>query len=44
MAGMDLVTGHVHRAVVARHRSREFVGFLRMLDAAYPEGVTLRLT
>ena len=43
MAGMDLVTGHVHRAVVDRHRSREFVGFLRTLDEAYPEGVTLRL-
>ena len=43
MAGMDLVTGHVHRAVVDRHRSREFVEFLRTLDDAYPEGVTLRL-
>ena len=27
MAGMDLLTGHVHRAVVDRHRSREFVEF-----------------
>ena len=43
MAGMDLVTGHVHRSVVDRHRSREFVEFLRILDEAYPEGVTLRL-
>ena len=43
MAGMDLVTGHVHRAVADRHRSREFVGFLRTLDEAYPEGTTLRL-
>ena len=43
MAGMDLVTGHVHRAVVDRHRSREFVAFLRGLDAAYPEATTLRL-
>ena len=43
MAGMDLVTGHVHRAVVDRHRSREFVAFLRTLDDAYPEGATLRL-
>ncbi len=43
MAGLDLVTGHVHRAVVDRHRSREFVDFLRGLDQAYPDGVTLRL-
>ena len=43
MAGMDLVTGHVHRAVVDRHRSREFVGFLRTLDEAYPGDMTLRL-
>ncbi len=43
MAGMDLVTGHVHRAVVDRHRSREFVGFLRGLDKTYPRQMTLRL-
>ena len=43
MAGMDLLTGHVHRAVVDRHRSREFVEFLRGLDKAYPKNRTLRL-
>ena len=43
MAGMDLLTGHVHRAVVDRHRSREFVEFLRGLDEAYPKNMTLRL-
>ena len=43
MAGMDLLTGHVHRAVVDRHRSREFVEFLRGLDKAYPKNMTLRL-
>ena len=37
------VTGHVHRAVVDRHRSREFVDFLRGLDNAYSEGMRLRL-
>ena len=36
MAGLDLRTGHVHSAVVDRHRSREFIAFLRQLDAAYP--------
>ncbi len=43
MAGMDLATGHVHRSVVERHRSREFVAFLRGLDAAYPKRTKLRL-
>ena len=43
MAGLDLLTGHIHRAVVERHRSREFVAFLRQLDEAYPSGVRIRL-
>ena len=41
MAGMDLVTGH--SAVVDRHRSREFIAFLRQLDASYPPETKLRL-
>ena len=36
MAGLDLRTGHVHSAVVDRHRSREFIAFLKQLRAAYP--------
>ena len=43
MAGLDLLTGRIHRAVVERHRSLEFVAFLRQLDAAYPSGVQVRL-
>ena len=43
MAGLDLLTGHIHRAVVERHRSREFVAFLRQLDESYPSGVRIRL-
>lgn len=43
MAGMDLVTGHIHSAVVDRHRSREFIAFLRQLDASYPPTTKLRL-
>lgn len=43
MAGIDLVTGIVHALVEDRHRSREFVGFLEMLDAAYPEQTKLRI-
>jgi transposase len=43
MAGIDLLTGHVHGQVVDRHRSREFVDFLRRLDAAYPVAMKIRL-
>ncbi len=43
MAGMDLVSGHIHRMVVDRHRSREFVTFLQQIDAHYPPEMTIRL-
>ena len=43
MAGLDLLTGRVHRAVLPRHRSREFVAFLKQLDRAYPPGTKLRV-
>lgn len=36
LAGIDLITGQVHACVEDRHRSREFVRFLKKLDAAYP--------
>src|SRR3954447_11534419 len=36
LAGIDLLTGKVHALVRDRHRSREFVEFLKLLDAAYP--------
>src|SRR5271170_6528942 len=35
LAGIDLVTGKVHAMVADRHRSREFVAFLKRLDKAY---------
>lgn len=35
-AAMDLVSGVVHHALTQRHRSCEFVAFLRRLDASYP--------
>jgi hypothetical protein len=34
LAGIDLVTGKVHALVKDRHRSREFIEFLKLLDAA----------
>jgi hypothetical protein len=36
LAGIDLLTGKVHALVKDRPRSREFVEFLKLLDAAYP--------
>jgi transposase len=43
LAGIDLLTGKVHASVENRHRSREFVGFLRKLDAAYPTDTAIKL-
>ena len=43
LAGIDLVTGAVHATVEERHRLREFVGFLRKLDAAYPPSTAIKL-
>ncbi|GAA0609886.1 hypothetical protein GCM10009001_29050 [Virgibacillus siamensis] len=34
-AGIDLVTGEIIGSVEDRHRSREFVDFLKMLDDCY---------
>jgi transposase len=43
LAGIDLLTGKVHACVENRHRSREFVGFLKKLDAAYPTDTAIKL-
>ena len=43
MAGIDLLTGQVHGQVVERHRSREFIEFLKIVDQAYPAGTTIRV-
>jgi transposase len=43
LAGIDLLTGHVHGLVVDRHRSREFVEFLREVDRFYPPSATIRI-
>ena len=43
LAGIDLVTGKVHALVKDRHRSREFIEFLKLLDAAYPTHTSIRL-
>lgn len=43
LAGIDLLSGHVHGLVADRHRSREFVEFLKRLDASYPPTAAIRL-
>ena len=43
LAGIDLLTGKVHALVKDRHRSREFVEFLKLLDAAYPARTAIKL-
>lgn len=43
LAGIDLLSGKVHALVRDRHRSREFVEFLKLLDAAYPSHTAIKL-
>src|SRR3954452_11456272 len=43
MAGIDLLTGHVHALVNDRHRSRGFIEFLKVLDAAYPADTAIEV-
>lgn len=43
LGGIDLVTGHVHHSVCDRHRSAEFVDFLKGVDAYYPAGMEIAI-
>jgi transposase len=43
LAGIDLLTGRVHASVEDRHRSREFVAFLKKVDAAYPAETSIKI-
>lgn len=43
MAGIDLLSGRVHGMVVDRHRSREFIGFLKLVHEYYPPQATIRM-
>lgn len=43
MAGIDLLNGRVHGIVVERHRSREFIDFLKLVDGYYPAGAKIRI-
>jgi transposase len=41
--GIDLLTGQVHALVRDRHRSCEFIEFLKLVDAAYPAHTAIKL-
>jgi transposase len=43
LAGIDLLTGQVHALVKDRHRSREFIEYLKLLDAAYPTDTAIEV-
>ena len=43
LAGIDLLTGKVHALVRDRHRSREFIEFLKLLDGDYPSSTAIKL-
>jgi len=43
LCGIDLVNGKVLGRVEQRHRSREFIAWLKQADATYPTGATIRL-
>ena len=43
LAGIDLLTGEAVPLVSDTHKSCDFVSFLKILDAKYPEGDTIRL-
>jgi len=43
LAGIDLHDGHVFAQVQRRHRSREFIGLLKEIDAYYPLDAQIRI-
>lgn len=43
LAGIDLHSGHVFANVEDRHRSQEFVGLLKSMDAYYPPEAIIRV-
>ena len=43
LAGIDLLTGEILGLVRERHRSAEFIEFLRLADARYPAAARIRI-
>jgi len=43
LAGIDLHSGHIFANIEDRHRSVEFIGLLKQLDAHYPDDAIIRV-
>jgi transposase len=43
MAGIDLMSGKVINHIVNRHRSKEFIEFLKILDEQYPKDYSINI-
>jgi transposase len=43
LAGIDLLTGEVHGLVRNRHRSAEFIEFLKLVDSKYSKEMVIRI-
>lgn len=43
LSGIDLLTGEITAIVKDRHRSEEFIQFLKKLDEKYPEGRKIKI-
>ncbi|MDR9502272.1 MAG: IS630 family transposase [Desulfurivibrionaceae bacterium] len=43
LGGVDLHTGEIHALVRDRHRSREFIEFLKVIDEKYPKDWIIRM-
>jgi len=41
LAGIDLLTGTVHYKIFDRHRSEEFIEFLKCIDSSYPAEINI---
>ena len=37
LAGIDLISGKVHSRIRERHKSADFIDFLKLIDEAYPQ-------
>lgn len=43
LAGIDLLSGQIRGLVTDRHRSREFIQYLKLLDETYPKDMKIRM-
>ncbi len=43
LAGIDLLTGHVHSLVRPTHKSSDFIDFLKIIDASYDPSLTVNI-